>query len=181
VLTHIRFISSQLGLMATVSAAGLAFSHIDDSGWGARGCFASALGVALIGAIVLHALNYFKERMIAYENRCTVENILRSSPLLRHFLSCIFASPAAICWWSVVLILCGLTLFTWSIGENFDSSRSVPKGKDIIYFRCLIWVPIMIAFSPLLGLGVAEYWVLRHSVKMKTSSCEGEDGCGSKA
>ncbi|TFK36187.1 hypothetical protein BDQ12DRAFT_714220 [Crucibulum laeve] len=48
-------------LMATVSAASLAFSGIDESLWVARGAFAGALGLSMCGYLVIHYFGVLSE------------------------------------------------------------------------------------------------------------------------
>ncbi|TFK36183.1 hypothetical protein BDQ12DRAFT_725234 [Crucibulum laeve] len=48
-------------LMATISAASLAFSGIDNSWWVARGAFAGALGLSMCGYLVIHHFGVLSE------------------------------------------------------------------------------------------------------------------------
>ncbi|TFK39167.1 hypothetical protein BDQ12DRAFT_722548 [Crucibulum laeve] len=105
-------------LLATVSAASLAFAGIDNSWWVARASFAGSVGLSICGYLAVSHLSILCEG--AEDNKMTLAARGELFGSLRQ-VACVMATPIVLSGYAAGLILFGHTAFILTIHTDDDN------------------------------------------------------------
>ena len=172
---HLTFPSdsgeNQTSLMATISAASLAFSGIDQSWWLARAAFAGALGTSLCGFFVVHHLSVLAEGMRNQDMSMAIKGELLDGS--KKSVACVLAVPVVISAYSTLLILFGHVTFITTLAHNQPRfSGNIPDPGFLI----VAGIPIVFSIVLMVGAVVAAEIMYRGVTAAKVTASTKDQG-----
>ena len=148
--------------MANISAGALAFAGIRESSWVTRAVLTGALGSSLCGVFALQILSIYAT---GFPNELLGARLAKGIKEASSWKSLVFAftlaCPAVVCVWTILLVLLGLGLFTFTLGgdENQGPEDSHPGlyGIEALGFKTIASAPVFLSFlNVLFTLGAVE-------------------------
>ncbi|KDQ57053.1 hypothetical protein JAAARDRAFT_35650 [Jaapia argillacea MUCL 33604] len=154
-------------LMATISAASLAFSGIDQAWWLGRAFFAGALGMSLCGFFTIHYFGVLAEGMD--DDTVGRAAIGQLSGQTQRVVAGALAVPAALSAYSTLLILLGHIIFVLTISNRTQATTF----SGILLepgFKIVAGIPILVGVVMMLGAVIVAELMYLDGKKQKGDS-----------
>ncbi|KZP12931.1 hypothetical protein FIBSPDRAFT_1049747 [Athelia psychrophila] len=162
-------LGTTISLLATISAASLAFSGIDNSWWVARAVFAGALGLSLCGFFVIHYFGVLSEGMRDDD----MHKAVKGDYTERKVVSCALAVPVVITAYSTLLILLGHCIFVITISSTGSLTTTSSLRRDTLSepgFKIIAGFPILCGICMMIGAVVVSELMYNKSYVEETST-----------